>query len=114
MVLSASFETLLIYIGFTLSIFASLTVMGLMRIRMKPCADGKSYKTWGYPITPLVFIIGNLWIIFFSITSRPVAALIGLGTIGMGIIAYLFFARMLKSKTNSALEEDLLKKTILS
>ena len=33
MVLSAAFDTLLIYIGFTLSLFASLTVIGLMRIR---------------------------------------------------------------------------------
>ena len=33
MVVSASFETLLLYIGFTLSLFAMLTVIGLMRIR---------------------------------------------------------------------------------
>ncbi|MBN1932056.1 MAG: amino acid permease [Desulfobacterales bacterium] len=114
MVLSASFETLLIYIGFTLSLFASLTVIGLMRIRMKIPPDGKGYKTWGYPLTPLVFIIGNLWIIFFSIKSRPVAALIGLGTIGLGVIAYLFFGFMQQSKINSTLEGDLLKKTISS
>ncbi|MBN2705919.1 MAG: amino acid permease, partial [Deltaproteobacteria bacterium] len=94
MVLSASFENLLIYIGFTLSLFASLTVLGLLRIRRRDGApaDG-GYRTWGYPVTPLLFILGNLWIIGFSVCQRPLASLIGLTTIAVGLIAYLGFAR---------------------
>ncbi|MBU1054208.1 MAG: amino acid permease [Proteobacteria bacterium] len=92
MVVSASFETLLLYIGFTLSLFATLTVIGLMKIRTRGLESGIIYKTFGYPVTPLIFIAGNLWIIFFSIKSRPVTALLGIGTIGLGIIVYLFFA----------------------
>jgi APA family basic amino acid/polyamine antiporter len=41
----------------------------------------------------MIFILGNLWIIVFSIKSRPITALFGLGTIVLGIIVYLFFAR---------------------
>jgi len=93
MVFSASFETLLIYIGFTLSLFAMLTVMGLIRLRMQSSKDDLPYKTFGYPLTPILFILGNLWIIFFSIKSRPVTAFIGLGTIGLGILIYYLFAR---------------------
>ncbi len=92
MVLSASFETLLIYIGFTLSLCAMLTVLGLMRIRQGSDPATVRYKTLGYPVTPLVFILGNAWIIFFSLKSRPVAALFGLGTIGVGMLVYCFFA----------------------
>ena len=91
MVLTASFEALLIYIGFTLSLFACLTVIGLMRVRMRSGTEAKQYSTWGYPVTPLLFIVCNLWIILFSIKSRPSAALIGLGTIVAGIVAYTFF-----------------------
>ncbi|MFA6009037.1 MAG: amino acid permease [Desulfobacteraceae bacterium] len=93
MVISASFETLLIYIGFTLSLFAMLTVLGLMRLRFTSPTTTAAYKTFGYPITPLVFILGNLWIIVFSIKSRPVAALFGLGTIAIGAVVYYLFAR---------------------
>jgi len=92
MVLSASFETLLIYIGFTLSLCAMLTVLGLMRIRRR---DGKAsdlYRTPGYPLTPLLFIAANCWIIFFSIRSQPVAVLFALGTIAMGMLFYFFFS----------------------
>jgi len=80
------------YIGFTLSIFAMLTVIGMMRIRRtRPDPEGM-YRTFGYPVTPLVFIAGNLWIIFFMIKSRPVNSLFGLGTIAAGILVYWYFA----------------------
>jgi basic amino acid/polyamine antiporter, APA family len=108
MVLSASFDALLIYIGFTLAFFSMLTVVGLMRIRIGARKNQNGYSTWGYPVTPLLFIIGNLWIIIYSIKSRPAAALIGLGTILMGILAYFYFERRCHPKHNRAVAEELL------
>ena len=109
MVLSASFEALLIYIGFTLSLFAALTVVGLMRVRMAHGAEGKHYRTWGYPVTPLVFILCNLWIILFSIKSRPAAALTGLGTVAAGLVAYFLFDRFPQLKDSSAPAKGIMK-----
>jgi APA family basic amino acid/polyamine antiporter len=90
-ILTLSFETLLIYIGFTLALFAMLTVLGLMMLRLKQKVLVSPYKTFGYPVTPIIFILGNLWIAYFSIRSRPVASLWGLLTIGAGILVYLYF-----------------------
>ena len=81
MVLSASFETLLIYIGFTLSLFSTLAVAGLIKLRLRHRNDAGACRRWGYRSAPLVFILCNLWIILFSIKSRPLAALVGLLTI---------------------------------
>lgn len=106
MVVSASFDSLLFYIGFTLSLFAMLTVIGLMRIRRQPPAVAGSYRTFGYPVTPLAFILGNLWIIFFSIKSRPVTALFGLGTIGLGGAAYFYFDRRQQSADRLFVDEE--------
>ena len=92
MVLSASFEALLIYIGFTLSLCAMLTVVGLMWIRRRDGKRSDLYQTPGYPLTPLLFIAGNCWIIFFSIQSRPIAILFALGTIALGLAFYFFFS----------------------
>ena len=100
MVLTASFDTLLIYIGFTLSLFAMLTVAGLMRLRVTEPNAEISYRTFGYPVTPLVFILGNLWIIVFSIKSRPVTALAGLGTIAAGALIYYVLQRKLNAPEN--------------
>ena len=92
MVLTASFNTLLIYIGFTLSIFAMLTVAGMIRLRATRALVPRPYKTFLYPVTPVLFILGNLWIIVFSIKSRPINTLFGIGTIAAGVLVYWFFS----------------------
>lgn len=91
MIVSASYDKLLIYIGFTLSLFAMLTVIGLMRLRRNTPGETPMYRTWGYPLTPLIFITGNLWIIYFSIKSRPGPVLWGIATIAAGLIMYFYF-----------------------
>lgn len=91
LILTASFDSLLLYIGFTLSLSATLTVIGMIRLRFSRPWLVRPYRTLGYPVTPLLFILGNLWIVCFSLASRPVAALFGLGTIGAGWGVYLFF-----------------------
>jgi APA family basic amino acid/polyamine antiporter len=91
MVFTASFDKLLLYIGFTLSLFATLTVIGMIVLRLKEPRLVRTYKTFGYPVTPLLFILGNAWIVYYSITSRPFTSLFGLATIGVGVIVYLYF-----------------------
>ena len=97
MVITASFDKLLIYIGFTLSLFTMLTVVGMIVLRKTQPSFDRSYKTFGYPITPLLYIMGNLWIIYFSVKSRPVASMFGLVTIGSGLLVYIYFSRKRKN-----------------
>ena len=98
MVITATFDKLLLYIGFTLSLFAMLTVLGMMVLRIREPDLVRKYKTFGYPITPLLFILGNLWIIYFSIKSRPIAAFSGLGTVGLGVCVYLYLKNRTKKR----------------
>jgi APA family basic amino acid/polyamine antiporter len=93
MIVSASYDKLLVYIGFTLSLFAMLTVIGLMRVRLKNPGKSPAYRTWGYPLTPLLFILGNLWIIYFSIRSRPAPVVWGIVTVAAGMGMYIYFYR---------------------
>ncbi len=93
MVITFAFDALLIYIGFTLSLFAMMTVVGLIVLRIKHPNAKREYKTFGYPAIPIFFILGNLWIIFYSIKSRFIVSLYGLGTIGLGYLVYLYFKR---------------------
>ncbi|MFC1840423.1 APC family permease [Thermodesulfobacteriota bacterium] len=92
MVITSSFNKLLIYIGFTLSLFALLTVIGLVVIRLKNPDFERPYRTFGYPVTPALFILSNLWIIIYSIIDNPFVLLYGGGTIVAGIIIYLYYS----------------------
>lgn len=93
MVATSTFYSLLIYIGFVLAVFASLTVAGTMILRYKHPGLERPYRTWGYPVTPLVFIGLNIWIVVFSLMNNPIASVWGLVTIGSGLAAYHFFSR---------------------
>ena len=84
MILCAAYDTLLIYIGFTLSLTAVATVVGLFHLRRMAPSMARPYRTVGYPLTPLFFIAGNLWIVGHTVASRPLVVICGLATIAIG------------------------------
>ena len=92
MVITSSFDRLLMYIGFTLSLFAMLTVIGLIILRLKNPGLERPYRTFGYPVTPVLFILSNLWIIVNTVVGNPFVLLYGGGTIVAGILIYLYYS----------------------
>jgi basic amino acid/polyamine antiporter, APA family len=88
MILTSTFEALLIYIGFTLSLASMLTVAGLIKLRITKPDMPRAYKTLWYPYLPLLFIVANLGIVIFSFVSRPFISSIGLLTIAIGVFFY--------------------------
>jgi basic amino acid/polyamine antiporter, APA family len=89
--LTSSFGSLLVYIGFTLNIFAALTVISLFRLRRENRAHVRVCV--GYPITPIIFLAFTLWMTVWSISEQPKATLAGLATLAVGYVLYLFRAR---------------------
>src|SRR5262249_14899297 len=86
-ILTATFEQVLVYIGFTLTIFSILAVGGLFILRRQPW-NGEGYRTWGYPFTPLAFLAFNLLMMFFLLVTRPFEAIAGLITVLSGLPVY--------------------------
>jgi len=84
---TASFDSIMQYIGFTLTIFTTLTVAGVIIYRFRH-GKPEGYKALGYPITPILFIAGNIWICYFQLTSKTTESLIGLGTAILGVLLY--------------------------
>ena len=101
LVLTSTFYTLLIYVGFILAIFSSLTVVGMMLLRSKDPDRPRPYKTWGYPLTPILFVIGNVWIVIFSIRNNLTAFVWGVITVAVGLIIYECFDGWLKKIVGS-------------
>ena len=89
--LSTRLEDLLYYIGFTLNIFAALTVLSLFRLRRQKLAHVKVCV--GYPVTPIVFLIFTVWMTIWSIQTEPKGALAGVATLAVGFVLYLVRAR---------------------
>ncbi|MBA3665299.1 MAG: amino acid permease [Bacteroidetes bacterium] len=99
LVLTSSFQSLITYVGFTLNLFTFLTVLGIFILRYKFKHVETSYKTWFYPVTPLLFLCIIGYILFHIVIDKPVESLCGLGTVLIGLIIY--FLTNKKNNQNS-------------
>ena len=63
----------------------------MMLLRSKDPNRPRPYKTWGYPLTPVLYVIGNVWIVVFSIRDNITAFVWGLITVAVGWIIYECF-----------------------
>ncbi|MGE5205939.1 MAG: APC family permease [Chlamydiota bacterium] len=83
--LTGTFEQLYSLFVFAVWIFFALVALALLRLRRREPELPRPYRTWGYPWTPLIFLIAavaltvNLWLV------RPVRSSLGLAVILAGI-----------------------------
>ena len=88
-----SFEGVLTYAGFTLTLFSLLTVLGVFVLRFTEPELPRPYRTWGYPVTPLVFIVLNTIMLVFVLQERPWIAALSLTSIVICLVLALWFHR---------------------
>ena len=93
MALSASFDALLIYVGVSLTLFSALTAAGVFVLRKREPELERPYRTWGHPLTTLLFLALCGWMMVFSILERPVVVAYAAGTLVIGFIAWLALGR---------------------
>ncbi|MDO8998467.1 MAG: amino acid permease [Bacteroidota bacterium] len=103
LVLTSSFESLITYVGFTLNLFTFLTVAGIFILRYKHKQIVTSYKTFLYPVTPLLFLSIILFILINIMIEKPVESLYGFGTVVLGLIVY-FLTNKKENKTKIIVE----------
>jgi APA family basic amino acid/polyamine antiporter len=89
--LSGSYDRLLTYVTFASLTFNALTVAGSMRLRRtRPDAD-RPYRTWGYPVTPVVYLLGAAFFLVYIFAGDPADACAGLAIVALGVPAYAWF-----------------------
>jgi APA family basic amino acid/polyamine antiporter len=88
MLMTASFKTLVEYIGVTLSLVAATTVVGVIVLRRREPNLARPYRTWGYPVTPLVFLALEAWMVYYMFRKEPLTAAVSAGTIALGLVLY--------------------------
>jgi basic amino acid/polyamine antiporter, APA family len=91
---SASFDALLTTIGFTLGVSTAATVVALLVLRRR---EGNAVAIPGFPVVPVVFLIGVVGMTLFSMAQRPVESLVGFGTMLAGVAAWLVSRRAVRN-----------------
>lgn len=88
-IFTATFDQVITYIGFTLNLFLFMTVLGVFIVRYKKNPPQYSgYKTFLYPITPILFLIIETWVLVYGLIYKPIESQLGLVTVLSGLIFY--------------------------
>jgi basic amino acid/polyamine antiporter, APA family len=92
-----TFENLISYVVFTDWIFFGLTAASVFIFRKKMSGVKRDYKTLGYPVTPILFILMAAWFVINTLIEKPEQAIAGLIMLALGLPVYFYWSR----KTNS-------------
>jgi APA family basic amino acid/polyamine antiporter len=87
------FELLTNFVIFSLSIFVTLAVLAVIVLRFKRPDLDRPYKTWGFPVTPVIFLSVYVWFMIQIYLNKPLESRIGLLLIALGIPFYFFYQK---------------------
>jgi len=85
---TSSFESILIFAGATMALNTFFAVLGVFVLRWTQPELERPYKTWLYPLPPILFLGITGWTLVYTIAQRPVEALMSAGIIVSGAIFY--------------------------
>src|SRR5277367_2425581 len=91
MLLTRSFEAVLDFIQFSLLFCSFFTVLGVIKLRFTHPDLPRPYRAWGYPVTPLVFLLVTGFMMYYLLTERPLQAFLGMSIMIAGLLIYAIF-----------------------
>ena len=88
LIVTSTFEKVLVYIQLALTLSAACTVLGLIVLRWRRPDLPRPFRVPLYPLTPLVFLAISGWMMVHIIRDKPSESLAGLYTLLAGLVLY--------------------------
>jgi APA family basic amino acid/polyamine antiporter len=79
--------------------FNALTVVGLFVLRRTRASMPRPYRTWGYPVTPAVYLAGAAFFLLYIFIGDPKDSCWGIGIVALGFPAYVWLRRRAPAPT---------------
>ncbi len=92
-IVTSGFESVLVFASFTLALNSFVTVLGVFVLRWRQPGLERPYRTFAYPVTPIVYLVLMGWTLGYVLYQRPTEGLFGLGIIASGVVFYLLSAQ---------------------
>ena len=97
-ILTSTFESVLVFAGFTMALNSSAAVFGVFVLRRRQPDLPRPYRTFLFPLPPLVYLTVMGWTLTFTLINRPVEALGSLAIIGSGLLFYFLTLRFQRQR----------------
>jgi len=91
---TSTFDQVMLYASILLIANSTLAVAGVYVLRMNEPNLPRPYRTWGYPVTPAVFLAVNIWTLMYVLQTRPFESFVGLVILGVGLTLYAVVQRL--------------------
>ena len=93
LVFSGSYDTLTDYAIFAVLIFVALATASVFLFRRRLPDAERAYRTLGYPVVPILFLVVAGWLIVNTFLATPQRALAGIGLMLAGLPFYWYWSR---------------------
>ncbi len=96
-IVTSSFKTIVVFAGAMLAFNSFLAILGVFILRYREPDLPRPYKTWGYPLVPLIYLAITSAMLIFVVMKEPHKAVFGVCVIAVGVVFYAVSARLNKS-----------------
>jgi APA family basic amino acid/polyamine antiporter len=102
MLFTRSFEAVLDFIQFGLLFCSFFTVFGVIKLRITRPDLPRPYRAWGYPVTPVVFLLVTGFMMYYLLIDRPLESFLGILIMISGLLIYAIFHKRAGSAAASS------------
>jgi APA family basic amino acid/polyamine antiporter len=89
-VVTATFDQVLVFAGFTLALNSLFAVFGLFILRVRQPDLARPFKVPFYPVLPLIYLGLTIWTLVYVALERPLEVAVSAALIGSGLVFYGF------------------------
>jgi len=89
-----TFEDVITYVVFIDWIFFALAGAAIFIFRFKRKGIARPYRTWGYPVTPVIFISISTFFVINTLIGKPIQAWAGLIFMVVGLLFFFYFKKI--------------------
>lgn len=93
MLFTRSFEKVLDFIQFALLFCSFFTVLGVIKLRITHPDLPRPYRAWGYPATPVVFLLVTGFMMYYLLTQRSLQSFYGILIMLSALLIYAVFRK---------------------
>ena len=91
---TASFDRILVFSGATMALNTFFTVLGLFVLRWRRPDLARPFRTWLYPLPPILFLVITGWTLLYIVLLRPVEAMISVLIVVSGALFFVISRRI--------------------
>jgi len=90
--LTGGYEALFTYVTFASVLFGTLGGAAIFVLRVRQPHLPRPYRALGYPIIPVLYVLGSFALVWNTLMERPTASIAGLGLVALGLPFYFYWS----------------------